>query len=110
MSQFPKLRDDAWDGSALEVKTFTGYVVAINVTTGAEAAECYLHFYDVSSEADIAGADPFWTEPLPPSYYSPFRYGPWQEFDNGLFLTITDADDGSGSAPVNPVMICARVK
>lgn len=44
MSQFLKLREDAWDGSALEVKAFAGYVVAINVTTGAESDACYLHF------------------------------------------------------------------
>jgi len=110
MSQFLKLREDAWDGSALEVKAFAGYVVAINVTTGAESDACYLHFYDVATEAEVAGADPFWSEPLPPSYFSPFRYGPWQDFQNGLFLTITDADDGSGSAPTNPVLICGRVK
>ena len=109
MSQFLKLREDGWDGSALEVKVGAGYAVAINVITGAEAAECYLHFYDVAASGAVSGT-PFWSEPLPPSYYSPFRYGPWQDFQNGLFVAITDSPDGTGSAPANPVTILGRVK
>lgn len=109
-SQFPKLRNVAWDGSVLALQASSGHVIALTLTTGAEAAPVYLHFYDVATAGEVASATPFWTELLPPSYTTVLEYGAWQEFDNGLALKVTNAASGSGSLPVNALQICARYR
>lgn len=109
-SQFRYKCEPAWDGSALELQATSGHLIDVRVTTGAEAAATYLHYYNVASEAEIESATPFWSEPLTPSYYNPFTYGPAHEFVDGCWVTITDANDGSGDPPANPVLFCARYR
>jgi len=57
-TQFPYIEPvDDWDGSALQIKAGAGHIIALEITTGAEAGPVYLHYHNAATTgaANLAG-------------------------------------------------------
>lgn len=111
-TQFPYIAPVTnWDGSAKLIKVGSGHLLALEITTGAEAGLVYLHYYNAASTGAANSENRFWVTPLEASQTRLIvPCGVWQDFDTGLVLKVTDAADGTGSVPANPLILCGRYR
>jgi hypothetical protein len=105
-----RIRPQFWNGAHKLVTNNAGALYYLTVTVGDEPGPVFLHLYDAASIDQVTNDSltPFATETLPPNYVTAVNAGPWQDFETGLVIRITDTFDASGSAPSNPVAICGR--